>query len=96
MSLERPKSREKLPEISRGFTISSLARIFFETSLVQECNKTTKHQDDFTPEKQQCPINQTCIKSLLNFFRILELKDAFVRFWNLREVGTLLQRAGPR
>ena len=46
-------------------------------------------------EQQQCPLNQTCIKTLLKFFCILELKDAIVRFRDMEEVGTLLQRAGP-
>ena len=45
---------------------------------------------------KQCVRNQTHITSLLKIFRILKLNDAIVRSWDLKEVGTLLQRAGPR
>ena len=46
---------------------------------------------------KQCGVNHTCIVSLHSFFCILELKNnATVRFWELKEGGTLLQRAGQR
>ena len=45
--------------------------------------------------RKKRPGNPTCIKSLLKIFRIFKLNDAIVRSWDLKEVGTLLQRDGP-
>ena len=93
---QKPSSpKKKLSEFFRGFINTTKQRHFLRPpkSTTRGPNRKMILRIISTRNQQTMRCNSGFI---LKCCRILELKDATVRFWDLKEVGTLPPKAGPR